>query len=154
MTPRVWIVLAGLVGAAGVTLGAFGAHGLREHLQAAGLDRPEHPANARANETNPSRILEKRLADYEAATRYWMYHALALLGIGLLLAVRPSRLAAAAGGAFLAGNVLFSGLLYVIVFGGPRMLGAIVPIGGLLLIAGWLLVAAAGLRVARPASNS
>ena len=148
------MVLAGLVGAAGVTLGAFGAHGLKEHLQAEGLDRPDHPANARATETDPTRILEKRLADYETATRYWMYHALALLGVGVLMAVRRSRLAAAAGAAFLAGNLLFSGLLYVIVFGGPRILGAIVPIGGLLLIAGWLLVAASGLRLVKPASSS
>jgi uncharacterized membrane protein YgdD (TMEM256/DUF423 family) len=118
MTPNRWIAIGALLGAAGVALGAFGAHGL------------------------------EGLANHETAVRYQMWHALAIVVVGIVLGIRPSPWWNAAGWAFLAGVVIFSGLLYVLVLAGPswRWLGAIVPIGGLSLIAGWILLAAGALR--------
>jgi uncharacterized membrane protein YgdD (TMEM256/DUF423 family) len=84
---------------------------------------------------------------YEVATRYAMYHSLALVLLGAL--GRPGRLATAAGGCFLAGIALFSGSLYGLALGGPRGLGAVTPFGGLFFLAGWACLAAAALRGAR-----
>jgi uncharacterized membrane protein YgdD (TMEM256/DUF423 family) len=118
---RTWIVLGGLFGGLGVVAGAFGAHGLEKHLS------PD------------------QLETYEVAVRYQMYHALALVLVGLL-AQRPSRMLALAGSMFVLGILIFSGLLYVLVFTGVTKLGMIVPLGGLAFIAGWFSLAAAALR--------
>src|SRR5690606_27958850 len=85
----------------GVAFGAFGAHGLEGHL------------------TPPD------LATFETGVRYQMYHAFGLLVTGWALADRPSAALRAAGRLFLAGIVLFSGSLYVLVLTGPRWLGAV-----------------------------
>ena len=74
------------------------------------------------------------LSVFETGARYQMYHALAMA----LAAIVPARRAAMA---FLAGIVLFSGSLYVLALTGMTLLGAITPIGGLCLIAGWGLLA-------------
>lgn len=146
MRPHHWIVLGCLMGGSGVALGAFGAHGLEGYLtrQAAGAaaDTTGAPLDERGS---PAR----RLQTFETAVRYQMYHALALVAVGAV-ARRTSRprAAAVAGWLLLAGVIVFSGLLYVLVLSDARWLGAIVPIGGAALIAGWgaLAVAAAGLR--------
>lgn len=146
MRPHHWIVLGCLLGGSGVALGAFGAHGLEGYLtrQAAqaAADVTAPPVDERAA---PAR----RLQTFETAVRYQMYHALALVAVGAV-ARRTSRprAAAVAGWLLLAGVLIFSGLLYVLVLSGVRWLGAIVPIGGAAMIAGWaaLAVAAAGLR--------
>ena len=122
---RTWIVLGGLFGGLAVITGAFGAHGLEKMLTA------------------------DQLETYEVAVRYQMYHALALVLVGLL-ATRPSRLLSLAGSMFVLGILLFSGLLYALVFTGLTRLGMIVPLGGLAFIAGWFLLAAAGCCPARP----
>jgi uncharacterized membrane protein YgdD (TMEM256/DUF423 family) len=101
-------VLAGLA----VGLGAFGAHGLSEVLA------PD------------------RLATFETAVRYQMFHAL-----GLLAAVALGGRALAAAPWLLAGSLTFSGSLYLLVFTGAGWWGAVAPVGGLLQIAGWLLLA-------------
>jgi uncharacterized membrane protein YgdD (TMEM256/DUF423 family) len=128
-----WIAVGALVGAAGVGLGAFGAHGLAEALQSLGYEGDD---------------LARRLANFETAARYQMYHALALVLIGLLLYERPSRAWNVAAMLFLAGVALFSGLLYVLVFTGPawKWLGAVVPFGGLSLVVAWLALAVGSLR--------
>jgi uncharacterized membrane protein YgdD (TMEM256/DUF423 family) len=74
-----------------------------------------------------------------------MYHALALLAVGLLALRGGGGWLHSAGWTFGLGVLIFSGLLYVLVFAGDawRWLGAVVPFGGLLMIAGWILLAVA-----------
>jgi uncharacterized membrane protein YgdD (TMEM256/DUF423 family) len=130
MQPKTWIACGALIGALGVALGAFGAHGLGDRLAGWGLS-PEEVA--------------KRLATYETAARYQMYHALALVAVGLLAQQSPTRACQIAGVAFLVGVLVFSGFLYALVLTGVKVLGAIVPIGGVAFIVGWLALAWAAL---------
>ncbi|MCA9247570.1 MAG: DUF423 domain-containing protein [Planctomycetales bacterium] len=133
MNARFWIAAGGLLGCASVALGAFGAHGLPRQLAAADFDAEQ---------------IARRLDLFQTAARYQMYTALALLFVGLFSRQSPSRLANAAGWLLLLGVAIFSGLLDVMTFAGPswNWLGAIVPIGGAMMIAGWALVAVAGWR--------
>lgn len=113
-----WLAVGSVLGGLGVALGAFGAHALR------------------------ARVPAERLAVWQTATEYHLVHALALVAVGLLLRGAPSAAGAqAAGVSFSAGIVLFSGSLYLLVLTGQRWLGAITPLGGLLLILGWALLA-------------
>jgi uncharacterized membrane protein YgdD (TMEM256/DUF423 family) len=74
-------------------------------------------------------------------------HALALLGVAAVLVRWPHSSAAMwAGWLFVAGVVIFSGSLYVLVFSGVRWLGAVTPIGGVAMIAGWISLALAAWR--------
>lgn len=98
-----------------VAAGAFGAHGLRDTLT------PD------------------RLATWETAARYQMYHALALVAVGLLAA--RGRGTPAAGWLFVAGTVLFSGSLYVLALSGVGAWGAVTPFGGVAWLAGWAVLA-------------
>jgi uncharacterized membrane protein YgdD (TMEM256/DUF423 family) len=84
------------------------------------------------------------LGAFETGVRYQMYHALAILAVGLMMARMGGWLFATAGWLFTAGIVFFSGSLYVLALSGATVFGAITPIGGLLLLAGWacLIVAA------------
>lgn len=114
---RWFLVMAGGAGAAGVLLGAFGAHALRDRLA------PE--------------LLEV----WQTAVQYHLWHALALLAAGLLLLHAPqARWLEAAGWTFLAGIVMFSGSLYLLALTGARGLGAVTPFGGLALIAAWIML--------------
>jgi len=117
---RVWIVLGALVGFVGVGLGAFGAHGLEAHVGA------------------------KQLAWWRTATLYQLLHAPALVLVGLVPLVRPGP--RVVGALFFAGTVIFCGTLYLMALGAPRWFGAITPIGGLALMAGWLALAIGALR--------
>jgi uncharacterized membrane protein YgdD (TMEM256/DUF423 family) len=75
---------------------------------------------------------------------YQMYHALALLGVGLLLArlsIDGSIWLNAAGWLFVVGTILFSGSLYLLALTGTTWLGAITPLGGVALLVGWLALA-------------
>lgn len=111
-------MVAGAVAAAlAVMAGAFGAHALA------------------------GRLTPARLQTFETAVRYQMYHALALLVVGLVAARLEAWPLTAAGWAFLAGILLFSGSLYVLVLTDTPWLGAITPLGGVAFIAGWLLTA-------------
>lgn len=116
---RYCIILGTLFGALGVTLGAFGAHGLKDVLP---TWYPED--HARMMET------------WEIGVRYQMYHALALIGLGLFTYKAKTSVILAAG-AFTLGILIFSGLLYALVLTNIKVLGAIVPIGGVAMIAGW-----------------
>jgi uncharacterized membrane protein YgdD (TMEM256/DUF423 family) len=111
---RTLLLAAALLGAAGVALGAFGAHGLRARLDARALE------------------------SWETAVRYHLVHAAALLA--LALSPYAARLHGP-GWLFVAGIVLFSGSLYALALGGPRLLGPVTPLGGLALLAGWLWLA-------------
>eukprot|EP00658_Telonema_sp_P-2_P025399 TRINITY_DN20226_c0_g1_i7.p3 TRINITY_DN20226_c0_g1~~TRINITY_DN20226_c0_g1_i7.p3 ORF type:complete len:129 (-),score=18.13 TRINITY_DN20226_c0_g1_i7:284-670(-) len=108
-------LLAAIGGASGVTLGAFGAHALKESLVARGSTKT-----------------------WETAVQYHLLHSVAMLG---LAAIRTNQDSAALRGSTLSwtlGVGLFSGSLYGLALGGPRWLGPITPLGGLLLIAGWV----------------
>jgi uncharacterized membrane protein YgdD (TMEM256/DUF423 family) len=122
MTSSSWMVLGSILGACGVALGAFGAHGLK------------------------SRVDPAMLAVFETAVRYHLTHALALLAVAWAAERWPGSPATAAGWLFVAGIVIFSGSLYLMVLTGARWLGAVTPIGGLALIAGWCALALAALR--------
>jgi len=74
---------------------------------------------------------------FETAVRYQMFHALAIVMVGLIAARLDGWLVRAAGWLFAAGIVLFSGSLYVLALSGVTILGAITPIGGLAFLAGW-----------------
>lgn len=108
-------VAGALLLAVGVGLGAFGAHGLKETLT------PE------------------RLATFETAVRYQLFQGLGLLLLAAM--ARSGKPAPHAQAAVLAGTIIFSGSLYLLVAGGPSWLGAVAPIGGALMISGWLLAA-------------
>ena len=116
-----WIVLGALCAAASVIAGAFGAHSLRP------------------------RFGPRELELWETAARYLMYGGLGQVLAGLLQ-LHTRRGVAGAGWCLLVGSLIFSGTVAALALGGPRWLGAITPIGGTLLIAGFLLFAWAGWR--------
>lgn len=121
LTPN-WIVLGAFLGAVSVAAGAFGAHGLASKLDARSLEL------------------------WETAARYLMYGAFAIIALGLLGRQGAVRGVAGAGWCLLIGSLIFSGTVAVLALGGPRWLGAVTPIGGTLLIAGFLLFAWAALK--------
>ena len=121
MTARLLLQLAALFGGLGVAIGAFGAHALHDMLAKA-----------------------SRLETFETAVRYQFYHVLALLAVGVLWTARPElRTLGTTGWLWLGGIVIFSGSLYTLCFTGITKLGAVAPLGGLLLMAGWLSLALA-----------
>jgi uncharacterized membrane protein YgdD (TMEM256/DUF423 family) len=117
---RSLLITGAFSGFLSVALGAFGAHALREVL----------PADL--------------LTIFDTGVRYHMLHAVAIVVCAMLA---PSlRRAALAGWCFAGGTVIFSGSLYVLAVTGVRALGAITPIGGVLFLAGWTLLAFAAIR--------
>jgi uncharacterized membrane protein YgdD (TMEM256/DUF423 family) len=123
---RSCLIAGSLLGGVAVAAGAFGAHGLAATLTATG-----------------------QAANWQTACTYCMYHALGLVAAGLVASLRrpPCRLALTAGWCFLLGTLIFSGCLAALALSGLKILGAIVPIGGVLLIAGWVLLAIAAARL-------
>ncbi len=114
---RLLISLGALACAFSVGAGAFGAHGLSGRLSAHALEL------------------------WETAARYLMYGGLGTLAAGLVALHAPVRSVTSAGWCLIAGTAIFSGTVFVLALGGPRWLGAVTPLGGLLLIAGFLLLA-------------
>ncbi|HTO15473.1 MAG TPA: DUF423 domain-containing protein [Edaphocola sp.] len=116
------IVAAAIFGMLAVILGAFGAHALKEKLT------PE------------------LLNTFETGVKYQMYHAITLLGLGILSIVHPSKWANRAALMFIIGILLFSGSIYALVAlkhsgsVGLSGLGIITPIGGMFLVLGWLMI--------------
>ena len=120
---EIWLALAAASGFVSVAAGAFGAHGLEGKISAAGL------------------------ATFDTASRYQMYHALALVAVAWMAGNGGApRLAIFAGWAFVVGTVLFSGSLYVLALTGSRALVWLTPLGGLGFLAGWAGLFAAALR--------
>ena len=121
-----FFIIAGAINAAiAVGFGAFGAHALKERLS------------------------EHYLAVWETAVQYQMFHAIALLAIGILSSSAlfgPSTQLSWAGYLILAGIVIFSGSLYVLSLSGIGVLGAITPIGGVAFIAGWIMLIIAAVK--------
>jgi uncharacterized membrane protein YgdD (TMEM256/DUF423 family) len=121
------LLAAGVLGLTGVALGAFGAHGLKAVLIERGMTQA-----------------------WETAARYHLLHAIALIGVAAWLRGGPGKSGkwmSATARCWVSGTVLFSGSLYWLALGGPRWLGPITPLGGVIMIAGWLLLlVAAGQR--------
>ncbi len=113
---RIFFIIGSILAGLAVATGAFGAHGLQN------LVTPE------------------RLETWEKAVRYQIYHALALLLLAWAITHWPeqAKLLSAGGWLFLAGVVLFSGSLYLLVLSEITILGAITPLGGVAFVAGWL----------------
>jgi len=114
----IFFVIGGFSGALAVALGAFGAHALK------------------------NRLGQERLETFETGVRYQMYHALALLFAAFAVGHWPaSSLPVYAGWLFVAGSLLFSGSLYLLVLSQKRGWGAVTPFGGVAFIAGWVCLA-------------
>lgn len=119
-----WVVIGTAMSGLGVALGAFAAHALS---------------------TGPHALEARALEIFRTAVFYLQLHAIAILGFGLWLgqvrALTPTVAATVSiwpGYAFLVGTCVFSGSLFLLVFLDQRAWGAVTPIGGTLLIAGWL----------------
>lgn len=115
--PSGWLTVGAVHGALTVILGAFGAHALKE------------------------RLTPDRLELWDTAVLYLALHALALVAYGLFRTLLVRRSGGAAGWCFFFGTVIFSGTVHALALGAPRWLGAVTPIGGVLLIVGWVLFA-------------
>ncbi len=119
------LLMAGILGGTAVAAGAFATHALRGSLS------------------------QRALELFETAARYQMIHALALGLVALLLLQAGIQTVApltAAGVAFLAGILIFSGSLYGLSLTEIRILGAITPLGGAAFLVGWFALAWAGWR--------
>lgn len=115
--------MGALLAAAGVALGAFGAHALK------------------------ARLASELLAVWNTAVQYHLWHALGMILVGLGATIAPDGpWLRAAGILLLAGIVLFSGSLYALALGAPRGLGMATPLGGLAFLLGWLAFALALVR--------
>jgi len=122
-TRRNWLTLAALSGLVSVAVGAFAAHGVQD----------------------------PKAADWlRLGAQYGFMHALATFACALVMTLGGGR-ARLAPAFFLAGTVIFSGSLYAMAFGAPRWFGAITPIGGLLLLIGWAVLAWAARGIDRRA---
>lgn len=120
---RLFVTCGAAFAGLAVVLGAFGAHALRDKL-------PQNLFNA-----------------FGTGVEYQMYHALALILLGVLYQLQPdNRLILWAGAMFIAGILLFSGSLYLLALTQIKWFGPITPIGGLSFILGWLLLLAASVK--------
>lgn len=116
---RSLLAAGALMGFLAVAIGAFGAHMLKQKLST------------------------DMLAVFEIGVRYQMYHALAIC----LTAIIASGWAPFAGWTFFLGIVIFSGSLYILALTGIRSWGAITPIGGVILLAGWVFLLITALKI-------
>lgn len=114
---RFFLMIAAISAFFAVVIGAFAAHGLKKVLA------PE------------------MIEVVKTGVQYQMYHALALMLVGLWLSYKPAAPGLKAGGlAFILGTLLFSGSLYALALDAPQWLGPITPLGGLCFLIGWLLL--------------
>jgi uncharacterized membrane protein YgdD (TMEM256/DUF423 family) len=121
---KLFITLASFSGMLAVVLGAFGAHALKDKLDAYSL------------------------GVFETAVQYHFYHSFALLVVGVIALSQPQTVMLKSSGyLFILGLVVFSGSLYLLSITGVRWLGAITPLGGLALIGGWACLAATGWKL-------
>lgn len=118
------VLAAALCGFMGVGLGAFGSHGLEGFLESRGLEPP---------------LISKRADQFDTAVRYHLVHAASLLGLAGLRCGSPRGRGWVAL-LFVAGVVLFSGSLYLLVLSNTPWLGAVTPLGGLAWLLGWAIL--------------
>jgi len=122
---RLGVVIGALLGALGVAAGAFGAHALRGALDGRSLEI------------------------WRTAAHYQQVHAVVILALAIWTLSDPRPRKRLALALLCAGVLIFSGTLYALALGGPRVLGAVTPLGGLCLIAGWLILVVEGLTLPR-----
>ena len=121
-----WITIAAINMAIAVALGAFGAHGLKNIASSQQLDW------------------------WQTATLYLFVHGLGLLVVGLL--IRLNYVSQTSAWLLQIGVIIFAGSLYSMTLGAPRWFGAITPIGGVFMIAGWTCLAISAARLGKPIS--
>ena len=116
---KTWLIIGACLAGVSVLFGAFGAHGLK------------------------TRVSSDDLGIFETAVRYQMYHSLGILFISILGITKsfPDNILLIPTYLMIAGIIIFSGSLYILVLTSTRWLGAITPIGGGLLIFSWFLLA-------------
>ncbi|MBF7017792.1 DUF423 domain-containing protein [Staphylococcus durrellii] len=119
---KLFIILGALNALMSVATGAFGAHGLEGKLS------------------------DKYMSVWEKATTYQMYHGLGLIALGIISGTTSINVNWA-GWLLFGGIVLFSGSLYILALTQIKILGAITPIGGLMFLAGWLLLVIATIKL-------
>ena len=121
---RTFFIIGSILSGIAVATGAFGAHGLKNLVSAEALET------------------------WDKAVHYQMVHGLALLVLAWALTHWPeqAKLLGIGGWLFLAGTILFSGSLYILVLSGVKWLGAITPLGGVAFVAGWLYLVIAAWR--------
>jgi len=112
---KISILIGSGLGALGVMIGAFGAHAFKAILEQ-----------------------NQRMATFETAVKYHFFHALALILLGILMDRYPGKFMNLSMWVFLVGIVLFSGSLYILSLTGNTKWGAVAPIGGISMIAGWV----------------
>ncbi len=120
---RLFVAIAAMLGGTAVAAGAFATHALRAQLS------------------------DRLLTVFATGARYQMYHALALVLVALVRSqgLGSPGLLTTAGWAFVAGTAIFSGSLYALSLTGQAILGAVAPLGGAVLMAGWGCLAVASL---------
>lgn len=123
---RKWLFIAAILGGLGVTLAAFGQHALAGRLE------------------------QRMLAAFATGAQYQITHALAIGLAALAARGAAQELAQRAALLFFAGILLFSGSLYGLALSGMHVLAFITPLGGLALIAGWIVLALAALKLEKP----
>jgi len=117
-----FMLIAALLGGLAVILGAFSAHGLEKYVS------------------------PQALQSFTTGVDYQFYHVFALLFVGVLYHLKPSKKLYRAGWLFILGMILFSGSLYAYALTGITLLGAITPFGGLAFIIAWGILASAVFR--------
>lgn len=122
VTQQILFASGALLAFLSVAAGSFGAHLLKLRLSA------------------------DQLVIFETAVRYQMFHAIALMIVGLGLQFFSSNWLIGSGWLFLLGTVIFSGSLYILIFTGQRAWGMLTPIGGVLFLLGWLFLVIAAFR--------
>ena len=138
MSTSLWLRVGAIWGFLAVAIGAFGAHGLKDQFRAMG------------DQFGPM-TTERPEGIFQTATHYHSFCALAILAVGLLAATgRGGTALEVAGWSFLVGSLIFSGSLYVLAATGIKQLGMITPIGGVLMLIGWVALALAAGSSAKP----
>lgn len=114
---KAFFLAGALFGALAIIFGAFGSHALK------------------------SRLTADRLNVFEIGVRYQMYHALLLISLAWAISFFTSSLVSSAGWIIVLGTCVFSGSLYCLVLFDAAWWGAVTPIGGMILLIGWVMLA-------------
>ena len=135
-----WIVLGAIFCGLSVALGAFAAHGLNTVFE------QKYAGQTRVVGGQTLPLAAKFLNDFKTGAEYQMYHGLALIGTGLIMQRRSSRLTTIAAWSFALGTILFSGSLYILTLTGVTRWGAVTPLGGVGFLVGWTFLVLAELK--------
>ena len=132
MAGKLWLVIAGFMGALAVAFGAFQSHGLESYLEPMNL-KPED--------------VQERMRIFDLGVRYQIYNTLALAVVGAIRLRYASGMSFLSGVALLVGTLLFSGTLYYYATSGDKTFNTVAAFGGSTQIVGWLLFAFSALML-------